>query len=110
MAQDNKTPTFTPSESNRIAQGVMGTSFVDTGLTLNQVYYYIVQARDADSGKIDTNNTGNRTAMWSAPTIESVLNNPPFPLETFESAAANIRFAPPLLESGNDPRADIAAF
>ena len=32
----------------------------DTGLSRNQPYYYIVQARDLNNGRIDTNNTGNR--------------------------------------------------
>jgi len=96
-------PTFTPSNSNRIAQGVTGTSFTDTGLTLNQVYYYIVQAQDLDNGKIDTNNTGNRIARWSAPTITCVTGTPPFALETFEAASANTRFAPPLTEAGTNP-------
>jgi hypothetical protein len=95
-------PTFTPSASNRIAQGVTGTSFLDTGLTLNQVYYYIVQARDLNNGKIDTNNSGNRRAQWSAPTIQCFLPGA-FTLETFETAAASNRFAPPLTESGANP-------
>ena len=103
-------PTFTPSDSNRIAQGVTGTSFVDAGLTLNQVYYYIVQARDTTNGKLDTNNTGNRVARWNAPTIEAVTTNPPFPRENFESPSADTRFAPPLVEAGNDPKENVATF
>ena len=51
---------FTPSRQP-IASGVSGTSFTDTGLTRNQPYYYIVQARDRNNGRIDTNNNGNRS-------------------------------------------------
>ena len=102
-------PTFTPSAANRIAMGVTGTSFVDTGLTLNQVYYYIVQARDPASGKIDTGNLGNRIARWNAPTIPC-FTGAPFALETFEAASANSRFAPPLVDSGNMPNQAVAAF
>ena len=105
-------PTFTPSAANRIAEGVTGTSYVDTGLTLNQVYYYIVQARDTDpaNGKKDTNNTGNRVAKWSAPTITCVRSPAPFALETFEDTSADNRFLPPLVESTTDPNQDLAAF
>ncbi|CAN5583732.1 hypothetical protein BH20VER1_BH20VER1_23780 [soil metagenome] len=102
-------PTFTPSLANRIAQGVTGTSFTDTGLTLNQVYYYIVQARDTGSGKIDTANNGNRIVRWNAPTISCFIA-PTFALEQFESPNANTRFAPPLVESGGTPSQAIMAF
>lgn len=96
-------PTFTPAAANRIAEGVTGTAYVDTGLALNQVYYYIVQARDLENGKRDTNNTGNTATKWNAPTITCVLPSPPFALETFEGATANGRFAPPLTDSGSNP-------
>ena len=96
-------PTFTPSASNRIAEGLTGTSYLDTGLALNQVYYYIVQARDLDNGKKDTNNAGNTATKWNAPTITCVLPSPPFALEDFEAETANTRFAPPLTESGSNP-------
>jgi hypothetical protein len=101
-------PTFTPSASNRIAQGVTGTSYTDTGLQLNRVYYYIVQARDLTSGKLDTNNTGNRNVRWSAPTISCFLA-PAFALEQFETPASNTRFVPPLVESGGSPNQTIMA-
>ena len=105
-------PTFTPSDSNRIAQGITGTSYIDTAVTLNQVYYYIVQARDTDpnNGKKDTNNTGNRLTKWSAPTITCVLESPPFALETFESASADGRFVPVLVDSASNPNQASATF
>jgi hypothetical protein len=95
-------PTFTPSASNKIAT-VTGLSYVDAGLELAHVYYYIVQARDTATGMIDTNNTGNLVAKFSAPTIPQAAANPPFPLENFETAAASGRFTPPLTESGTNP-------
>jgi hypothetical protein len=95
-------PTFTPDASNLVAT-VTGTSYVDTGLDLAHVYYYIVRARDTTNGQIDSANTGNRVTRYNAPTIPQAAANPPFPLETFETAAADARFAPPLTESTTNP-------
>jgi hypothetical protein len=95
-------PTFTPDASNKIAT-VGGLSYVDTGLELAHVYYYIVQARDTTTGEVDTNNTGNRVTRFNAPTITQVRAGAPFPLETFETAAASSRFTPPLTESATNP-------
>ena len=106
MQQD---PTFTPSASNRIAEGVTGTSYIDRDRILNHVYYYMVQARDVESGRKDTNNTGNRFVKWNAATSPTVTDTL-FALETFEAASANSRFAPPLLESGDEPQEGDAAF
>ena len=103
-------PTFTPTEANRIASGVRATSFIDTGLVLDQVNYYIVQARDGNCNKLDANNTGNRITRWNAPTVAAVQASPPFPLEDFETAAADTRFTPPLTESGNNPNNALANF
>ncbi len=107
-------PTFTPSPANRIAQGVTGTAYIDTnngaGLKLSRVYYYIVQARDQNNGKLDTNNTGNRRAKFNAPSSPGVTATPPFPFEDFETTAADTRFVPPLTESNNDPNNALANF
>jgi hypothetical protein len=103
-------PTFEPTESNRVAQGLRGLTFIDSSLTLDRVYYYIVQARDVNANKIDTNNTGNRRVRFNAPTAPSVTNTPVFALETFEAATADTRFTPPLTESGNDPKGEVANF
>ncbi|HZH33956.1 MAG TPA: M36 family metallopeptidase [Pyrinomonadaceae bacterium] len=89
-------PTFEPTAANRRAQGVTGTTFTDTGLITGQIYYYIVQARDVSNGKLDSNNTGNRVAKFSAPTTNTVSSTP-FALESFEAASAETRFAPPLV-------------
>ncbi|MDQ4123299.1 MAG: M36 family metallopeptidase [Acidobacteriota bacterium] len=90
-------PTFTPSETNRIAEGITQTSYTDTNLTLGQVYYYIVQARDTNNSKKDTFNAGNKAAKFSAPTSNAVVTTP-FAVENFENASANNRFAPPLVD------------
>ncbi len=103
-------PSFVPSVGNRIAEGVSGTSYIDTGRTLNQVYYYIVQARDLANGKKDTNNTGNTAMRWSAPTIQCYTAPTPFSPEDFETSAADTRFVPPLVDSGNTPNQNVPAF
>ncbi|MGB8511017.1 MAG: hypothetical protein WCD76_21785, partial [Pyrinomonadaceae bacterium] len=95
-------PTFTPDASNKIAT-VTGTSYVDAGLDLAQPYYYIVQARDTNNGKLDTNNTGNLQVRFNAPTIPQVTSAPPFALENFEAATADNRFTAPLTESTTNP-------
>jgi hypothetical protein len=104
-------PTFTPAPANRItpAGGVTGNSYVDTG-NVGQIYYYIVQARDTNNGKLDTNNTGNRVTKWNAPTTQGVSGTPPFPLDTFESSADSSDFTPPLTESGTNPNQNSQTF
>ena len=88
-------PTFTPTAANRIAEGITDTSYTDTNLTLGQVYYYIVQARDTHNTKKDTFNTGNTSAKVSAPTSNAVTATP-FAIEDFQNANANNRFTPAL--------------
>jgi hypothetical protein len=113
---DTTEATFAPSAANRItpAGGVRGVSFVDnnngTGLKTNKVYYYIVQARDLNNGRIDTNNVGNTHARFNAPTAPAVTATPVFARETYETAAANTRFVPPLVDSGNAPNIGLAAW
>lgn len=103
-------PTFEPSAANRIASNLQTTSYIDTGLRLGQVYYYIVQARDRASGKIDTNNAGNRTVRLNAPTSGAVTSTPVFANENFETSSANMRFTPVLVDSGDEPNDALAAF
>ncbi|HWN10040.1 MAG TPA: M36 family metallopeptidase [Pyrinomonadaceae bacterium] len=98
-------PTFTPSDANRIAQGITGNEYTDSVRQLGQIYYYIVQARNT-AGKKDTNDAGNRQVRYNIPTITSFKSLAPFPLETYESASADGRFQPPLQEAGNDPKED----
>jgi hypothetical protein len=107
-------PTFEPTAANKIAT-TSGLTYTDTNLKLDRVYYYIVQARDTDAGKIDTNNTGNRKAKFNAPTSPSVTSTPTFAFEDFEEGApgqddSNARFTPPLVDAGNDPKGEIASF
>ncbi|OLE55065.1 MAG: hypothetical protein AUG51_05385 [Acidobacteria bacterium 13_1_20CM_3_53_8] len=94
-------PTFTPSVSNRIVNGFSGLSYSDTNLELNHVYYYIVQARDTNNGLVDTNNTGNTIAKFSAPTTPGKTNTPVFAQENFETTGADARFFPNLVESSS---------
>jgi hypothetical protein len=103
-------PTFAPSPSNRIATGVTGITYADSGLTLGRVYYYIVQARDLNNGKKDTNNTGNTIVKYSAPTSTGMTATPVFAQENFEGSSATSRFAPPLVDSGAAPNQAIPAF
>ncbi len=111
VAQGNGTqnPTFTPSAGNRIQADVSGTSFTDTGIQRNQTYYYIVQARDRNNGRLDNNNTGNTIVRFSAPTSPNTTASPLFANETFDTSAANDRFTPPLQDSATPDQA-VAAF
>ncbi|MFL6210494.1 MAG: M36 family metallopeptidase [Pyrinomonadaceae bacterium] len=107
-------PTFTPSAANRIAQDLRALSYIDTnngaGLKLNRVQYYIVQARDVNNGKLDTNNTGNASTKFNAPSAPGVTASAPFAFEDFETTNADTRFVPPLAESGNDPNNAVQNF
>ena len=89
---------FTPSPANRIAQGLTGLSFSNNSLTLGQIYYYIVQARDTNNGKIDTNDTGNTVTKFNAPSSTSNAGFP-FAIENYSTTSANNRFSPPLIDS-----------
>lgn len=98
LDNDLTAPTFAPSAANRIAQGLTGTSYVNTGLTTGQQYYYIVRARDTNNSQTDTANVGNTKAAVNAPTTTTVVSTP-FALEDFTQASANNRFTPPLTDS-----------
>jgi hypothetical protein len=107
-------PSFEPTAANKIAT-TSALTYIDTNRKLNRVYYYIVQARDTDAGKIDTDNTGNRKAKFNAASSPGVTNTPVFAFEDFEEGAAgqddsNARFTPPLVDAGNDPKGEIASF
>ncbi|MGQ0762203.1 MAG: hypothetical protein ACT4OT_09360 [Acidobacteriota bacterium] len=102
-------PQFTPTAAHRIATAVRGMSYIDTDLTRNQPYYYIVQAQDLNNGRIDSNNNGNRVVRVGAPTSPNSAGAPMFANETFESSAANGRFTPSLQDSAA-PNQSLAAF
>ncbi|MBC7798468.1 MAG: M36 family metallopeptidase [Pyrinomonadaceae bacterium] len=103
VAGDGTTaPTFTPSMANRLRQGVTATNFTDTNLVTGKVYYYIVQARDANNGKLDTSGIGNTSVKFSSPT-SNVAQAPIFANEDFESTSASNRFAPIALTESATP-------
>ncbi len=111
---DMVAPTFTPNSGNPLIT-VTGTSYTDTGLTLGQQYYYIVQARDTNNGKIDTLNVGNQITKLNAPSTNAIGSTTPFALETFDIPQTTpptlyARFTPTLTESGNTPNHSLAAF
>ncbi len=91
-------PTFAPTSANLVADNISTSSYIDRNLTLGQIYYYIVQARDTNADILDTNGIGNRVAKFAAPTSNKVTSTP-FNLENFESASANTRFSPPLIDT-----------
>jgi fibronectin type 3 domain-containing protein len=72
----SKTSGFTPSAGNLIASGVTGTSYSNTGLAASTIYYYVVEAVDADgtsgpSGQATATTQsggGSCSAVPSAPT------------------------------------------
>ena len=65
---------FTPSSSNLIASGLTSTSYSNTGLTASTIYYYVVEAVDADGSSAASaqasaeTQTASCTAVPSAPT------------------------------------------
>ncbi|HEX3129258.1 MAG TPA: hypothetical protein VH394_18130 [Thermoanaerobaculia bacterium] len=74
-------PGFVPSAANRIATGLTGTSFQDTGaLNVGTTYYYIVRSKDTANGQVDT----NLVRLFGTPTGPLVL--PVTLTDTFEAA------------------------
>jgi hypothetical protein len=70
---------FTPSLANRIATGVVGTTYQDTGVVSGQTYFYIVRAVDSVNSMEDTN-TVERSGTPTGPLA------PPALTDTFEGA------------------------
>jgi len=52
---------FTPSSANRIASGVAGTAFSDTGLVCATAYFYLVEAVNLGGASAPTNQAGATT-------------------------------------------------
>jgi len=65
---------FTPGNTNLIASGVTGTTYTDTGLAASTMYFYKVEAIDAEGPSAASNQASNTTltagcsAVPSAPT------------------------------------------
>lgn len=58
---------FTPSSSNRIASGVSGTTFSDTGLAGSTTYFYLVEATNSGGTSGPSNQASATTPAGSGP-------------------------------------------
>ncbi len=67
------TANFTPSPSNRIATGLIGTTYSNTGLAASTTYYYIVTAVDSAGQSGDSNQASATTKAGAAPNPPSNL-------------------------------------
>ncbi len=63
---------FTPSSSNQIASGVIGTSFSDTGLAASTTYFYVVEASDSAG----TSGPSNQASVATPPSCTTVPTVP----------------------------------
>ena len=61
---------FTPSSSNQIASGVMGTSFSDTELTCNTTYFYVAEATDSAGTSGPSNQASATTQACVGPNLQ----------------------------------------
>ena len=59
---------FAPSNSNRIASGLISTSFSDTGLTPSTTYFYLVEAVNAGGVSSAPSNQASATTPAASPT------------------------------------------
>jgi len=76
-------PAFVPNAGDRVATGLVGTSFADgTGINGSTTYYYIVRAVDASNGAEDRN-TSHMSAMPTGPVAFS---------DTFEGTLSGLGF------------------
>ena len=77
------TPGFTPGVANRIATGLSGTAFYDSGsLASGTTYYYLVRATDAGNG-VEDENTAERSGVPTGTLATQSLYGP----QTFDSLA-----------------------
>ena len=58
----NRLPTFLPAPANRIASGVVPSSYANTGLSPSTTYYYIVRAADS-AGESGNSNRAHATTL-----------------------------------------------
>ncbi len=68
---------FTPSNSNRIANGLTTTSFSDTGLTPSTAYFYLVEAVNAGGASSAASNQASATTPAASPTTVQINSGGP---------------------------------
>jgi hypothetical protein len=74
---------FTPSPANRIATGLTGTSYSDSGgVVYGTAYYYVVRATDTGTGTEDTNTVQRMGTPVGSTLVTAVLFS-----DTFESGS-----------------------
>src|SRR5262249_14365307 len=87
---------FTPSSANRIASGLTGTSFSDTGLAASTTFCYLVQATNAGGTSGSSNQASATTQAASAGPVQINSGGPavsPFVADTGFTGGATINHA-----------------
>jgi hypothetical protein len=105
---------FPPSGGNRIANGLIGAAFINTGLTASTAYFYVIEAVNPGGvSSVPTNQASATTPVASATTVQINAGGPavsPFAADTDFVGGSTINHANTIDLSGVTNPAPMAVY